>query len=225
MAPASGNWYANPGSACKAPSAERTTMETYSLYFMLLPGAVLALVGLLWWMVRFFRGTSKRWPTLFLFVGLILAGTSFLIPMVFEKWYGHDPRKRIVDGDEHLTLTDSNLKGYDILDKEPDTVVLQMANADVTDDTLKRLAGMKKLRELDLNFTQVTDAGLEHLKANAATLQQLRLMKTKITDEGFKAFLDAMPQLKSVDVSGTAVKTATLRKWKNADKENRSYVN
>ncbi len=200
-------------------------MESYSVAFMLLPGAVLALVGLSWWMIRCFRGASKKTPTFLLLVGLLIAGTSFLIPALHERWYGHDPRRKIVDGDVHLTLTDSNLKGYDILDKEPETVVLQMANADVDDDTLKRLAGMRKLRELDLNFTQVTDAGLEHLKANNATLQQLRLAKTKISDDGFKGFLDAMPLLKSVDVTGTEVKTSTLRKWKNADKENRAYVN
>lgn len=200
-------------------------MESYSVTFMLLPGAVLVAVGFFWWMIRFFRGTSKKTPAFLLLVGLFLAGTSFLIPVVFEKWYGHDPRKRVIDGEVHLTLTDSNIQGYDILDKEPDTVVLQMANPDVTDETLKRLAGMKKLRELDLNFTQVTDVGLEQLKANSASLQQLRLVKTKITDEGFQAFLEAMPQLRQVDVSGTPVKGSTLRKWKNADKENRSYVN
>lgn len=200
-------------------------MESYSVTFMLLPGAVLALVGLIWWVIRFFRGTRKRMPALLLLVGLLLAGTSFLIPVVFERWYGHDPRKRVVDGEVHLTLTDSNIKGYDILDKEPDTVVLQMANSDVSDDTLKRLAGMKKLRELDINFTAVTDVGLEYLKANRATLQQLRLAKTKITDEGFQAFLEAMPALQQIDVTGTPVKGSTLRKWKNADKEHRSYVN
>ena len=41
--------------------------------------------------------------------------------------------------------------------------MLQMANPDVTDRTLESLKGMKALKELDLNDTQVTDAGLDIL--------------------------------------------------------------
>ena len=45
-----------------------------------------------------------------------------------------------------------------------DVVVLQMANPDVTDQTLEHLRGSTALKDLDLNNTQVTDAGLKVLK-------------------------------------------------------------
>ena len=89
--------------------------------------------------------------------------------------------------------------------------MLQMANPDVTDQTLESLKGMKVLRELDLNGTQVTDAGLEILKELPA-LAALRLARTKITDKGFRSALFAKESLMQLDLRETAVSHETVRR-------------
>jgi hypothetical protein len=93
--------------------------------------------------------------------------------------------------------------------------VLQMANADVNDQSLESLREMKSLRELDLNGTQVTDAGLEVLKELPA-LAALRLARTKITDKGFRSALFAKESLMQLDLRNTAVSPETIRAWREA---------
>ena len=92
-----------------------------------------------------------------------------------------------MDGELHVTLTgwDRHRPSTPAFCAGPAVVVLQMANPDVTDDTLDYLSGMAQLRELDLNDTAVTDAGLAKL-ARLGTLQSLRLKDTAITDAGFR---------------------------------------
>ena len=97
-------------------------------------------------------------------------------------------REKLVNGEKHLTLTGSDPKDAPDLKSKKDVTVLQMANPDVTDQSLEPLKEMKLLRELDLNGSQITDAGLEILKALPA-LASLRLARTKITDQGFRAAL------------------------------------
>ena len=76
-----------------------------------------------------------------------------------------------------------------MLARIPDAVVLQMANEDVTDATLKHLSGMKSLRELDLAGSKIGDAGLAQL-AGLVSLEKLILSRTQITDSGLKPLLD-----------------------------------
>src|SRR5437764_486641 len=83
----------------------------------------------------------------------------------------------------------------------PEVVVLQMANADVNDETLMFLRGMNQLRELDLNGTQVTDAGLPLLAA-LPQLKELRLARTKISDEGFRQYVASREALTKLDLTG-----------------------
>jgi internalin A len=99
-----------------------------------------------------------------------------------------------------------------VLARIPDAVVLQMANEDVTDATLKHLSGMKSLRELDLAGSQVSDAGLKEL-AGLVSLEKLILSRTKITDAGLKPLLDKLPKLKLLDVRETGVTPTVLRPW------------
>jgi hypothetical protein len=56
----------------------------------------------------------------------------------------------------------------------------------VKDDALTVLAGLKNLRELNLDDTPITDAGLAHLTA-VPGLQKLFLVRTKVSDAGLKA--------------------------------------
>ena len=109
------------------------------------------------------------------------------------------------------------------LPSRPDTVVLQLANPDVTDATLAYLQTLTQLRELDVNDTQITDAGLE-LLSRLPALQILRLRGTKITDPGFRQYLDGKDTLLELDLRGTEVASKTLRAWKARQKERRRYL-
>jgi hypothetical protein len=127
------------------------------------------------------------------------------------------PRERIVDGEQHITLTgwDRGTADYVVLKSRPEVIVLQMANPDVTDQTLEYLAGARRLRELDLNDTQVTDHGLSALAALPA-LEILRLKGTKISDEGFRKTLVSKESLRQLDVRNTAVSAKSAKLWREA---------
>jgi hypothetical protein len=168
----------------------------------------------------------SRWP-LRLFLGGILLGaapfayTHLIEPVIFH--YFRPPYIAEVNGEIHVTLTGIPNYDYAKLTRFQDAAVLQMANADVTDDTLKLLSGFKQLKELDLNDTSITDAGLAELR-NCPRLESLRLKNTKITDAGFRAHLLALDSLKEIDVRQTPVKSKTLRDWK-MQKEGRKFLN
>jgi hypothetical protein len=98
-----------------------------------------------------------------------------------------------------------------------------MANPDVTDATLDHLAGMTKLRELDLTDSKVTDEGLAKL-AGLPALEVVRLARTAVTDAGVRTHVLSIKTLKEIDVRGTKVETKTLREWKNADPQVRKYL-
>jgi hypothetical protein len=219
-------------------------LELYGAYLLFAGLAVIA-VGYIWLIVR---GFHTRWfwglgllffPPLALFfifrhrrrsiaplLVILLGGAVIASPFAVNFYNAHfvslGPRERVVDGELHITLTGWDGDDYSILRSRPQTVVLQMANADVTDQTLEHLRGLKVLRELDLNNTQVTDQGLLVLKELPA-LETLRLSKTKITDDGFKTYLAPLDGLRELDLRGTAVQSATVRAWKAA-KEGRKAL-
>ncbi len=101
-----------------------------------------------------------RLPLAVLVLGLVVGAS----PAVYSRLVPIDlgPREKLVDGELHITLTGWDQKDYSVLRARSDVVILQMANADVTDDTLQYLKGMEKLRELDLNNrrTRCTDHSL-----------------------------------------------------------------
>ena len=79
-------------------------------------------------------------------------------------------------------------------------VRLKLGGSRVTDDTLEVLSitsgpHFAPLKGLDLSRTQVTDAGLEHLKG-LTKLQSLDLRGTQATDEGAKKLQQALPNCK-----------------------------
>jgi len=162
--------------------------------------------------------TWKHWPktkppALTVLFGLVL----MTIPPVYTRFMPVDLGEydQMVAGERHLTLTGWNKTDYSVLAARPDTVVLQMANADVTDETLRYLAALKQLRELDLSDTKVTDAGLAKLSENPK-LETLRLSRTAIGDPAFDAALDKLPALKQLDVSASKVTPERAQKWMDA---------
>jgi Leucine-rich repeat (LRR) protein len=215
-------------------------------FFLLLVGAALSLAALVWLMARAFR-THVAWglgcllfpplaivfsglhfrkasaPLGLLLVGALIVGGTVGANHFLANYVDLGARERIVAGERHLTLTGWDGADYSVLQSKPDTVVLQMANPDVTDAPLEYLQGMSQLRELDLNDTQVTDAGLSRLKSLPA-LQILRLRKTKVSDQAFREYLAGNDTLLELDLRETSVASKTLREWKTQQKDRRRYL-
>ncbi len=211
---------------------------------IVLAGAAVAAIGLLWLIVRAFR-TKLWWGLAVLFLpgavlfyvvrhwdrarrpfavmlcGGLLALAPYGINFAGERFHSLGPRETKVDGEVHLTLTGWDQTDYSILRWKPSTVVLQMANPDVTDETLRFITGMKDLKELDLNDTQVTDAGLKIL-AGMPKLETVRLSGTPITEEGFRESLFPLDSLRELDLRRTRVTRATVGEWKKANPERKA---
>ncbi|APW64174.1 hypothetical protein [Paludisphaera borealis] len=209
-------------------------IEQYGVYIEL-AGVALMVIGWLWMAARAFRhrigwglavlippvapfyglwrGRPARWPLIVLVLGLVVTAAPPVYSLLAPIDLG--PRDRIVAGERHLTLTGWDRKDYSALAQRPDVVVLQMANPDVTDETLTYLKGLDRLKELDLDNTKITDEGLKILK-DLPALAILRLKNTKITDAGFTASLAAKESLQRLDLTGTRVDRETVETWRKA---------
>lgn len=187
-----------------------------------LVGVVSLMIGVLLWLVQvtfvnLLRlvspervWTLKIWPAVLVSMGIVCLTLPAAITRLAPIDLGpHDVK---VEGERHLTLTGWDQKDYSVLSRIPDAVVLQMANDDVTDSTLKYVAEMKSLRELDVAGSKITDAGLKDL-AGLTKLEKLTLSRTAITDAGLKPLLDQLRDLKQLDVRETGVTPALLRPW------------
>jgi len=151
-----------------------------------------------------------------------LTALPIAVNSLMIRFVGLGPHDKIVSGERHLTLTGWDRKDYSAIASSNDAIVLQMANPDVSDETLQYLTGMTQLRELDLNNSQVSDAGLKIL-AQLPALRDLRLARTKVTDEGFREHLQGKASLMNLELTGTTVASKTLREWKSAVPE-RKYL-
>jgi hypothetical protein len=206
---------------------------------LLILGSMVAIGGTIWLLqaafeVQFFLGVAavaltpfllfmllhrrRSWaPTVCILVGLGIIASPIAINWFVETFIPKGPREREVDGEIHLTLTGVKEVDYAYLKSKSNVNVLQMANPDVTDSTLRHLTEMTALVELDLNDTQITDEGLA-IVAQLPALEKLRLRGTKITDAGFREHLFDKEQLSELDLTGTAVAGKTVRGWKNLKK-------
>jgi hypothetical protein len=216
--------------------------------WLLATGTLLTMISLLWLLVAAYRthiawglaGTftfpvgvvafglvkfrRARRPLSLLCFGVLLGGIPFFANVVERYVWGLGERERVIDGRLHLVLTGWDRKDYSILTRKPAVVVLEMANPDVTDETLELLIDLPELRELTINDSQTTDAGLSILQ-KLPNLETLRIARTKITKEGVAAFVAKPPtKLKNLDVSGNQIPASVLRPWKNADPEHRRYL-
>ena len=209
------------------------SMQPVLLYSVYL-GLILSVFGLGWlyvaalryerrWFIRmcifpplalgFLRKAPShaKWPFLTLFLGLCF----LTAPAAYTHWMPVDlgEHERRVDGKVVVTLTGWDRKDYSFLKQRPDIVILQMANEDVTDETLGFLAESKNLQELDVSHSAITDAGLAVLQ-KLPDLEKLHVVKTAVTDAGVNAHLTPHPKLKQLDVSQTAVTKGALKKFK-----------
>jgi hypothetical protein len=228
------------------PPLNLPELDEKTAFLVLAAGLVVFAIGFFWLVVRAF-GTGFGWGLASLIPGLnlvyafthfrrawapllvmLLGGAAVAAPILYARFVAPTidlgERDKIVDGERHLTLTGWDKTDYGAIRQRPDTVVLFMANADVTDATLEQLKDLKQLRELDLNDTQVTDEGLKVL-AELPALEVVKLARTKATPDGIRKHLLTHPKLKDLDVRGLNVPTGPLREWKNADPQNRKYAN
>jgi hypothetical protein len=130
---------------------------------------------------------------------------------------GAENYKAHADEVRDATLTVTGLKDFDYatLRDKPYLEVLQMANEDVTDQTLDHLKGLKRLRMLDLSNTQVTDDGLGVLK-ELPGLEVLHLNGTKVTDDGMRRNIFPIETLTELSLLRTKVTKKTRDEWRAA---------
>ena len=185
----------------------------------------LALLLLVVLLVSLRRWPLSRWPLRLFLAGIFLAATPFAYTQMVEPIvlrHFRPPYVAEINGEVHVTLTGIPNYEYAKLARFQEAAVLQMANPDVTDETLKLLRGFTQLTELDLNDTAITDTGLAELQ-HCPRLETLRLKNTRITDAGFRAHLLDRDGLREIDVRETEVKSRTLRDWK-MKKDGRKFL-
>jgi len=194
----------------------------YTIFELLFIGGVL-IVGLaaVWLVARVLRRKGRMAAPLMM---VVLGVSIACVPVVYTRFISQvdlGEREKIVDGERHLTLTGWDRDSYEFLRLKTDTVVLQMANPDVTDPILAYLSGMELLRELDLDNTQITDDGLKALETLPA-LEMLRLGGTGITDEGFRSSVMQLPKLKRLNLRDTQVSDDAIEAWKQSGQGRRA---
>lgn len=206
-------------------------------------GAILMLFGWAWLTIRAFRErvwwgigcllfppaligfAYKHWnrsaqPTMVILTGIITVGATFGVSHLLASTVDLGKWETRVDGQIHVTLTDWDRTDYSFLKTRRDIVVLQMANADVTDEVVAQLDGSQMLKELDLSNSAVTDRSLPIL-AKIPNLHSLRLKGTKISDEAFREHLLNKESLRMLDLRETGVASKTKREWKKLSQEER----
>ena len=95
----------------------------------------------------------------------------------------------------------------------PPRMSISFFGTQVTDAGLEHLKGLTDLESLDLRLTKVTDAGLEHLKG-LTSLTSLNLdLVTQITDAGLE-HLKGLTNLTSLNLGRTKVTDAGLEHLK-----------
>jgi len=78
------------------------------------------------------------------------------------------------------------------LDESRRAIEVDLSETNVSDAGLEHLKGLTNLDKLVLSNTQVTDAGLKHLQG-LTNLITLWLDNTKVTDAGVKKFQPSLP--------------------------------
>ena len=79
-----------------------------------------------------------------------------------------------------------------MVNRQGEIARVDLNSTQISDAGLVHLAGLTSLRTLRLMDTQITDAGLVHL-AGLTSLQGLFLEETQVTDAGVARLQEALP--------------------------------
>lgn len=124
------------------------------------------------------------------------------LPGVFLDRDSTRPDSPIVGIDCSLKpVSDEQLRT--LLRKSPELGYLTLTRTGISDDILRDLSQCPHLRTLNLDHSEITDRGLEHLAAQKS-LESLSLVGTKVTDDGLR-HLTALAHLKILRLSDTAI--------------------
>jgi len=125
-----------------------------------------------------------------------------------------------VDADARLTLkirTDVKLDLSSLTSFEPDSLfALSLANTQITDEQLKYVAHLSKLKSLYLQHTNLKGWGFVHLRG-LTSLRNLSLWWTKVTDEYF-IYLSELVSLEALNLSSTRITDHALSHLQNLAK-------
>ena len=112
-----------------------------------------------------------------------------------------------------------NLLGDDLVG---DVTQVDLRFSEVSDAGLERFKGLPRLQTLDLYGTEVSDAGLQYLKG-LTRLKSLDLNSTKVSDAGLE-HLKGLTQLQVLDLSSTNVSDTGLEHLKRLTQLQRLYL-
>jgi hypothetical protein len=161
-------------------------------------------------------------PVMVILLALAVA-TAPLVINKLELIPTHEkPVEKTVEGEPTLTVTGLKDFDYATLREKGYLEVLQMANEDVTDQTLNNLRGLKRLYKLDLSNTRITDDGLQALQ-DLPELRVLFLNGTGVTDDGIRHHVFPIETLTELSLLRTKVSKKTRDEWRAA-KEGRKVL-
>lgn len=124
------------------------------------------------------------------------------LPAVFLDRDSTRPDSPIVGIDCSLKpVSDEQLRP--LLRRSPELGYLTLTRTRISDDILRDLSQCSHLRTLNLDHTEITDRGLEHLAAQK-NLESLSLVGTKVTGDGLR-HLAALTHLRILWLSDTAI--------------------
>jgi hypothetical protein len=161
-------------------------------------------------------------PVLVMLLAVAVAATPVVVNKLNLIPAQEKPIEKTVEGEPTLTVTGLTDFDYSTLKDKSYLEVLQMANEDVTDQTLDNLKGLKRLYKLDLSNTRITDDGLRVLK-DLPELRVLFLNGTGVTDEGIRQNIFPIETLMELSLLRTKVSKATRDEWRGA-KQGRKVV-
>lgn len=110
----------------------------------------------------------------------------------------------------NANISQSVLTAIPVIEKQ--LLWLNLSNKSTNDQTLKAFENCKNLTKLNLNYTQITDGGLMHLK-KLAQLQSLSLVGTKITLKSLEQ-LQQLKKLKFLYLYQSGLKQGDMSKVK-----------
>lgn len=129
------------------------------------------------------------------------------LPAAWLPWRGQTSGTYTDISLENCNITDRWIANHD-LSRISGSLTITLSGNPIGDESLRHIAGYRRLTFLGLSKTEITDDGLAYLR-DCENLSGLFLSDTAITDEGL-AQLDGMPNLSALYLHDTQVSEAGI---------------